>query len=155
MEDLKTIRKDMVSELTRGLGVGAGELAADDDLVHSCPIEVAAGLVELAEEVADVVLGTRVQDPEVGGSSMAAYLQRRADGQKQIRDAALIEKKTMAYPRRGRSGGGASEEPSLMRLLLAICLEEGEEARVFGAGRRRRQRKLWPMKRIQCRWGDL
>ena len=86
---------------------------------------------------------------------MAVYLQRRADGQKHIRDAALTEKKTMTYPRRGWSGGGASEEPSLMHLLLAICLEEGEEARVFWAGRRRRQRKLWPMKKIQCRWGDL
>jgi len=85
---------------------------------------------------------------------MAAYLQIRADGQKPIRDAALVEKKTMTYPRWGQSGGGASEEPSPMRLLLAICLEEGEEARVFWDGRRR-QRKLWPMKRIQCRWGDL
>jgi len=42
------------------------------------------GLVELAEEVVDVVLGTLVQDSEVGGSSMAAYLQIRADGRKQI-----------------------------------------------------------------------
>ena len=86
---------------------------------------------------------------------MAAYLQRRADDQKQIRDAALTQKKTMTYPRRGRSGGGASEEPSPMHLLLPICLEEAEEARVFWAGRRRRQRKLCPMKRILCRWGDL
>ena len=92
------------------------------------------------------VLASRIR--KFGGSSMAAYLQRRADGQKHIRDAALPEKKTMTYPRRGRSGGGASEEPSPMRLLLAICLEEGEEARVFWAGRRRRQRKLWPVKRI-------
>ena len=73
----------MIPELTCGLGVSAGELAADDDLVRSCPVEVAAGLVELVEEVADVVLGTRVQDSEVGGSSMAAYLQRGTDGQKQ------------------------------------------------------------------------
>ena len=51
---------------------------------------------------------------------------------KHIRNATLIEKKTMSYPRRGQSGGGAAEEPSPMRLLLAICLEEGEEARVFG-----------------------
>ena len=50
----------MIRELTRGLGVGAGELAADDDLVRPCLVEVAAGLVELAEEVANVVLGTRV-----------------------------------------------------------------------------------------------
>ena len=57
----------MIPELTCGLGIGAGELAADDDLVRSCPVEVTVGLVELAEEVADVVLGTRVQDPEVRG----------------------------------------------------------------------------------------
>ena len=63
---------------------------------------------------------------------MAAYLQRKIDGQKHIRDATLAEKKTMSLPRRGQSGGGASEEPSPMRLLLAICLEEGEEAIVFG-----------------------
>ena len=50
----------MIRELTCGLGVGAGELAADDDLVRPCLVEVAAGLVELAEEVADVVLGTRI-----------------------------------------------------------------------------------------------
>src|SRR6185295_17555123 len=96
---------------------------------------------------------SRIQ--KFGGSSMAAYLQRRADGQKHIRDAALPEKKTMTYPRWGRSGGGASEEPSPMCLLLAICLEKGEDARIFWAGKRRKQRKLWPTKRIQCRWGDL
>ena len=68
----------MIRELTCGLGVGADELAADDDLVRPCPVEVAVGLVELAEEVADVVLGTRIQYPEVGGSSMAAYLQKKS-----------------------------------------------------------------------------
>ena len=56
----------MIRELTCGLGVGAGELVADDHLVCPCPVKVAAGLVELAEEVADVVLGTRVQDLEIG-----------------------------------------------------------------------------------------
>ena len=29
-------------------------------------------------------------------------------------------------------GGGAPEKPSLARLLLAICLEKGREAMVFG-----------------------
>ena len=57
----------MIRELTCGLGVGADELAADDDLVRPCPVEFATSLIELAEEVANVVLGTRVQDPEVGG----------------------------------------------------------------------------------------
>jgi len=82
VEDLKVIKEDMVPKFTCGLGVGADELAADDYLVRPCLIEVATGLVELAEEVADVLLGACVQDPEVWGSSMAAYLQRRADGQK-------------------------------------------------------------------------
>ena len=60
MENLKGIKEDMVPKLTCGLGVGAGELAADDDLLRPCPVEVATGLIELAEEVADVVLGTCV-----------------------------------------------------------------------------------------------
>jgi len=67
VENLKGIKEDMVPKLTCGLGVGAGELAADDDLVRPCPVEVATGLVELAEEVADVLLGACVQDPEVWG----------------------------------------------------------------------------------------
>ena len=50
----------MIPKLTCGLGVGAGELAVDDDLVRPCPVEVAVGLVELAEEVADVILGTLI-----------------------------------------------------------------------------------------------
>ena len=67
MENLKVIKEDMVPKLTCGVGVGAGELAADDDLVRPCPVEVATDLVELAEEVADVLLGACVQDPEVWG----------------------------------------------------------------------------------------
>ena len=67
VEDLKVIKENMVPKFTCGLGVGAGELAADDDLVRPCPVEVATGLVELAEEVADVLLGACVQDPEVWG----------------------------------------------------------------------------------------
>ena len=50
----------MIPELTCGLGVGAGELAADDDLVRLRPVEVTTGFGELAEEVADVALGTLV-----------------------------------------------------------------------------------------------
>ena len=61
----------------------------------------------------------------------------------------------MYYPWRRRSDGGAPKDPSPVRLLLAICLGEREEARVFGAWQRRRQRKLWPMKRLRCRWSDL
>ena len=92
----------MVGELTGSLGVGIGELAADHDLIRLHSVKVTADLVELAEEVADVVLGTLVQDPKVGGgSSMVAYLQRRTDGQRQIGNTTLAEKRTMSYPRRG------------------------------------------------------
>ena len=48
----------MVGELTGSLGVGIGELAADHDLIRLRPVEVSAGLVEMVEEVADVILGT-------------------------------------------------------------------------------------------------
>ena len=67
MENLKVIKEDMVPKLTCGIGVGTGELAANDDLVRPCPVEVATDLVYLAEEVADVLLGACVQDPEVLG----------------------------------------------------------------------------------------
>ena len=67
MENLKVIKEDIVLKLTCGLGVGAGELATDDNLVRPCPVEVATGLVELAEEAADVLLGACIQDPEVWG----------------------------------------------------------------------------------------
>ena len=50
----------MIPKLTCGLGVGAGELATDDNLVRPCPVEVATGLVELAEEAADVLLSACV-----------------------------------------------------------------------------------------------
>ena len=86
---------------------------------------------------------------------MAAYLQRRADGQKADQRCSIDREENNDLPQTRAERRRSIEEPSLMRLLLAICLEEGEEARVFWARRRRRQRKLWPMKRIQCRWGDL
>jgi len=56
----------MAGKLTCDLGVGVGELAADDDLVRLCRVKVAAGFGVLAEEVADVALGTLVQGLEVG-----------------------------------------------------------------------------------------
>ena len=45
VENLKVIKEDMVPKLTYGFGVGTGELAADDDLVRLCPVEVATDLV--------------------------------------------------------------------------------------------------------------
>ena len=53
--------------LTCDLGVGVGEMAADDDLIHLCPVEVTAGFGELAEEVVDVTLGALIRVLEVGG----------------------------------------------------------------------------------------
>ena len=68
----------------------------------------------------------------------------------------MVEKRTVSYPKRGRDGGGVSEEPLPMHLLLAICSGEGEEARVFlRLEEEEGKERLWPMKRLQCRWGDL
>ena len=53
-------KEDMARGLTCDLGVGVGELAADDDLVCLRPVEVAVGFGELAEEVVDITLGTLV-----------------------------------------------------------------------------------------------
>jgi hypothetical protein len=50
----------MARKLTCDLGVGIGELAADDDLVCLSPVEVVAGFGELAKEVTDVALSTLV-----------------------------------------------------------------------------------------------
>ena len=67
-EDLERITKeDMAGGLTCDLGVGVGELATDNDLVRLRPIEFTEGFGELAEEVADVTLGTLIQGLEVGG----------------------------------------------------------------------------------------
>jgi len=148
----KITKEDMAGRLTCDLGVGVGVLAADDDLVRLRPVEVAAGFGKLAEEVADVAQSTLVQGLEVGGEldgGISAEI--RSDGDLRCD----IGGKVISYPRRGRSGGGAPEDPSPTHLLLAICSGEREEARVLGAWGSRRQRKLWPMKRLQCRWGGL
>ena len=63
----RNTKEDMAGKLTCDLGVGVGELVADDDLVCLRPIEVTAGFSELAEEVTDVAFGTLVQGLEVGG----------------------------------------------------------------------------------------
>ena len=52
--------------LTGDLGVGVGELATDDDLVRLRPVELAAGFVPLAEEVAVEALSAFIQGLEVG-----------------------------------------------------------------------------------------
>ena len=143
----------MIRELTCGLGVGADELAADDDLVRPCPVEVAVGLVELAEEVADVVLGTRIQYPEVGGELHGSVPTEEEQMVKnQIRNATLIEKKTMTYPKRGWSGE-SRKSPRRCACCWPFILKERRLG--FLDWKKIRQGKLWPMRRLQCRWGDL
>jgi len=63
----KITTRSMARKLTCGFGVGIGELTAVDDLVRLCPVEVTAAIGKLAEEVADVALGTLVQGLEVVG----------------------------------------------------------------------------------------
>ena len=61
------IERDMAEKLTGDPSVGIGELAADDDPIHLRLVKLAAGIVQLAEEVTDEPLGTFVQGLEVGG----------------------------------------------------------------------------------------
>ena len=63
----KRLQEKMWSEgLTGNLGVGVGELAADDDLICLRRVKLTVGLVALAEEVADERLGALIQGLEVG-----------------------------------------------------------------------------------------
>ena len=55
----------MARKLTGNLGVGVGELAADDDPVGLCRVEPAAGLIPLMEEVVDEPLGALFQGVKV------------------------------------------------------------------------------------------
>ena len=68
---------------------------------------------------------------------MVAYLQRRKDGQKQIGNTILAEKKTRSYPGRGRSGGGA---PRRCACCWPYDLKK-KEARVFGSLKKRKAKK--------------
>ena len=109
----------------------------------------------MAEEVADEPLGALIQVLEVGGKlsvGIPAEIRRWLDADLKC---GIGREKETSYPRCGQSGGGASEEPSPTCLLLAICSEEGEEARVFGDLKKKKAKKLWPMGKLQCRWGDL
>ena len=57
----------MARRLTGDPSIGIGELAADDDPIGLCRVELAASLIPLVEEVADEPLGALVQGMEVGG----------------------------------------------------------------------------------------
>ena len=50
----------MARNLTGSLGVCVGKLAADNDLICLRSVKIAAGFIELAEKVADVVLGALI-----------------------------------------------------------------------------------------------
>ena len=144
----------MIRELTCGLGVGASELAADDDLVRLCPVEVTAGIGELAEEVADVALGAFVQSLEVGrelDGDVSAEMKRWLEAD--LRCGIDKEEQRLT-----QGGDGAAEERWKIPRRRACCspCARGKKERLgFLAGGGRRQRKLWPMKRLQCRWGGL
>ena len=84
------------------------------------------------EEVADEPLGALIQVLEVGrelNSGVSAEMKEWSDADLRCD----IGGKVISYPRRGRSGGGAPEDPSPTHLLLGICSGEREEARVLGA----------------------
>ena len=103
-------------------------MAADDDLIHLCPVEVAVGFGELAEEVRDVTLGALIQVLEVGGElDGGVSAEMRKWSEEDLRCSIHKKRKHLT-----RGEDGAPEEPSPARLLLAICLEKGREARVFG-----------------------
>ena len=111
VENLKVIKEDMVPKLTCGVGVGAGELVADDDLVCPCPVEVAMDLVELAEEVADVLLGACIQDPEVWGEFHGGVSTEKSICSKEDQRCSIDREENNDLPQtraeRRRSIGGA------------------------------------------------
>ena len=125
-------------------------------MIRLRPVKITAGLVKLAEEVADEPLGALIQVLEVGrelGVGIPTEIMKWSDADLKC---SISREREVSYPRRGRSGGGVSGEPSPARLLLAICSEDERKAGVFGkTGGRRRQERLWPMEELQCRWGNL
>ena len=114
----KRLQGKMWSEgLTGNLGVGVGELAAEDDLICLCPIEIAAGLVALAEEVADEPLGALIQVLEVGrelGVGIPKEIGKWSDVDLKYDISGEREE---AYPRRGR----AAEERRKSSRRRACC----------------------------------
>jgi hypothetical protein len=111
-------KEDMAGGLTCDLGVGVGELAADDDLVRLRPVEVAAGFGELAEEVVDITLGTLVQGLEVGGEldgGVSAWM--RSDGDLRCNIGEWMNALPLVGAERRRSAGR-----SLTGTLLASHL---------------------------------
>ena len=74
-------------------------------------------------------LGALIQVLEVGEElSIVSAEKKWSDADLKC---SIGRKKEVSYPRRGRSGGGAPEEPSPAHLLFAICLEKEKETGVF------------------------
>jgi len=100
-------------------------LAADDDLIRLCPVEITAGLSELAEEVADEPLGTLIQVLEVGGKlgvSVSTKKRKRSDADLK---SGIGGKREVSYPRRGRSAGGTFADTLVASHLLGGRREAG------------------------------
>jgi len=105
----------MAGELTCDLGVGVGEMAVYNDLVRLRPIEVTTGFGELAEEVADVALGTLIQGLEVGGElDGGVSAEMRSDGDLRCG----IDRKDECLT---QGGDGAVEERQKIPRRRACC----------------------------------
>ena len=105
----------MARRLTCDLGVGVGELVADDDLVRLRPVEVTAGFVKLAEEVTDVALSTLIQGLEVGGELTGGVSTKiRSDGDLRCDFGGKVK-----YLTRGGDGAARSAGRSLAGAFVA------------------------------------
>ena len=105
----------MAGRLTCDLGVGVGELVADDDLVRLRPVEVTAGFVKLAEEVTDVALSTLIQGLEVGGELAGGVSTKiRSDGDLRCDFGGKVK-----YLTRGGDGAARSAGRSLAGVFVA------------------------------------
>ena len=105
----------MAGKLTCGFGVGIGELATDDDMVRLRPVKVTTGFGELAEEVADVALGTLIQGLKVGGElDGGASAEMKSDGDLRCG----IDRKDECLT---RGGDGAAEEHRKIPHRRACC----------------------------------
>ena len=91
---------------------------------------------------------------KLAGSSASASLQKSRTSQMQIWDATLVEKRSV-LPETGtewqRSARGTLTDTLVARHLLGGRKED----RGFLAGEGRKQRRLRPMEKLQCRWGYL
>ena len=74
----------------------------------------------MAEEVANEPLGALIQVLEVGGELGVGISTEKRKWSDADLKCNISRRREASYPKRGWSGGGAPEEPSPARLLLAI-----------------------------------